>query len=271
MTDFLKVKTSDGDDISVKYLTLQEILNNKSTFTGNKLHHPFEQIKGKNGTHYTKEFTSNDVDDDISNAVRFEIKHNGCCGYIKYDKDTQSFIPMTRYDIKENKSTGDFSSPNSDWIPCEEKPSKSEFVKGVSRHWPHFRSCLEKGKEKDYGYQLEAFNMAIKSGKLDNIKESFTCEYMGKKINYDNMDPIEQNALIVPHGSYTIDIPNHLRNYEGFKKVLIAIPDIEGIIVHGKSGTLYKIRRNMYDDIEMINSNQTCFSKYASLYASLHA
>ena len=224
-----------------------------SNFNGQKILHPFKMktiketysFKNKRGKTITKntqgkvyenEFIDKETKNEIENAIRFEVKHDGSCGYIQYNPEDDSYTPYTRRDIKKDK-TGDFPEPSSEWIPCEPKPTSKE-----ATHWPHFRKCNEDTSQ--YKWELEAFETAMKTGKL-NIKKSLTCEYMGKKKNFCSSDPIESNCVIVPHGLYHIEIPKDSRTYEGLLKVLQDISYIEGIIIYGPT-KIFKIRRDMF-------------------------
>mgnify|MGYP003385839801 CR=1 FL=1 len=252
---------SNNNEITVITIPLEKLSSNETKlFFGQKVLHPFVRElyettvkkfnKKKNSEYdvqiksmgYCDKFISSEVENSIKNTNRFEIKHDGCCGFIKYDSKSDSFTPYTRFDVKKNKKTGQFDSVPSEWIPCEPLPTSPD-----ATHWPHFRQCIEDSKL--YQHQLNAFNHAQGTGTLNKAKGSFTCEYMGKKINYCSMDPIEQNALIVPHGSYQIQIPSELRTFDGFKMVFTQMPDIEGIMAYGEDGTIYKIRRDMYQGL----------------------
>jgi len=261
----------EGTQIEINKRNVADFENSK--FHGQKLHHPFnfvieekeERIVPKKGNpynkkvksaHYTSSFTSSDVELDIKNATSIQIKHDGSCGFIMWNKYTQEHVPMTRIDLK--KKNGKFPEPDPSWIQCEPMPE------GDNVHWPHFRPCLSPGEKFNDKFQLEAFRHAVISGELVGAG-SFTCEYMGRKVNYDKNDPIEHNALIVPHGSYTIEIPKEMRTFEGFQKVLEALPTIEGFVIYGASGTVYKIRRNMYKHDWPIVEEPSSFSIDAAL------
>ena len=87
----------------------------------------------------------------------------------------------------------------------------------------------------------------MSSGILADYPHSFTCEYMGTKMGSKACDPIEHECVIVPHGSIVIDIPYELRNFLGFRKILETI-SIEGFIIYGSEGNIYKMRRAMFTD-----------------------
>lgn len=246
--------------------------NQRKDFLGQKLHHPFKtrEIDGKYSYWdskakktvtkktkelvYTEDFLSDEVCDDILNATRFEMKHDGSCGYILYDEQTNKFVPYARYDVKKDKE-GNFKSSPENSIPCEEKPTDPN-----ATHWPHFVLCLpdEQNKRLDYKWHVNAFNLMMNSEKFKKLneldssqKKSFTCEFMGKKFNWKKADSIEDDAVIVPHGLIEFKIPIELRNYNGFLQIFSEIDYIEGLIVHGKN-KIWKIRREMF----MGNNNE---------------
>lgn len=228
-------------------------MHDTSNFTGQKLLHPFKMkkveeeysfknkrkqtiTKTKTGNVYDNTYIDGNVQTEIENATRFEIKHDGSCGYIQYNPEDNTYTPYSRRDLKKGAS-GEFPTPSTEWIPCEAKPLIPE-----STHWPHFVKCKEDSSL--YKWELEAFDQALNSNKL-NVNKSFTCEYMGKKKNFCLSDPIDLNCAIVPHSSYQIDIPNKYRNYDGFLKVFLEVPYIEGLVIYGPTRT-FKIRRDMY-------------------------
>ena len=172
-------------------------------------------------------------------TAKFEKKHDGSCGYIKFDSETNEFIPCARFDVKRDKD-GSFKAVPPNAIPCEPMPTAAE-----ATHWPHFVPCSSDPKA--YKWYIHAFELAKKSGKLDGLKKSFTCEYMGKKFNYKPCDGVEQEAAIVPHGLVTIDIPQELRTPEGIMAVLQELDFMEGLVVYGKNH-IWKIRREMFVD-----------------------
>jgi hypothetical protein len=261
------------------YVPLSTIVATETNFTGQKLLHALNRVeitktttrfhkKKKKNIEYTTrtkvyddKFMSKDVEEDIKNATSIQLKHDGCCGCIVFDEKTQELIPYTRYDIKRNKKTKEFNEPEKGWIQCEPKPTKPE-----ATHWPHMRRCSEEPKQ--YKHQIYAFEQAKKSGMLDDIKKTFMCEYMGKKVNYKKEDPIDENCLIVPHGSYSIDIPIEKRNYTGFREVMEMYPDIEGFVIYGKLNT-YKIRRDAFSGLDWpsgaTNDKINRFSEKAAL------
>lgn len=227
-------------------------LNTSTMFNGQKLLHPFvtkmitkEIIKQGKGNKqivqtvtdlvYTSDIVPEALDD-LQNAIRFDMKHDGSCGFLLWDREKREFIPYCRYDVKKEHNT--FPDGPKDGIPCEPMPTDPE-----ATHWPHFVPCAS--KPKDYKWYLHAFEQAKKSGKLDKLSSSFTVEYMGKKFNYKPCDGVEQDAVIVPHGLITLEIPVELRTYDGFKKIMEAFPFMEGIIIRGKE-KLWKIRRELF-------------------------
>lgn len=223
------------------------IISSKKLFTGQKLLHPYKiknveklcnerQRRTINVSSYADEFVPDAVNDMI-NATTFEMKHDGACGYILWDPATQTFLPYTRYDVKKG-SNGKFANIPADAIPCEPMPTNHE-----ATHWPHFVPCNKNPKA--YKWHIVAFNLMTQSGKLNGIETSFTCEYMGKKFNYKKCDGVEMDAVIVPHGLVTLEIPIELRTPIGFKQILEAFDFMEGIVVYGKDN-VWKIRREMF-------------------------
>ena len=282
MSSVLKIIEIDGQEVK---MTKQptEILNTRTNFNGQKLFHPFETTNvvkiGKNNKQTTELVYSNvfkdDAQDDIINAVRIDMKHDGSCGFLFFDDVKKQFVPYTRYDVKRNKD-GKFSESPKNSIPCEPKPDDDN---AEATHWPHFVPVHdESGKpQAQYKWNIHAFDNAVKSGKLENIQQSFTVEYMGKKFNYKPCDGVEMDGVIVPHGLITFDIPVELRTYDGFKKIFDKFDCIEGLVVYGKKN-IWKIRREMFvttlGGTERLNGHrlrlkkflkQSCWYKYKKI------
>lgn len=249
----IKLKKND-QEYEIKFI--QQGLNSlekQKKFNGQKLLHPFQTktieesntiydkfkkkniVKNTKTLIYSEDFLSQEIKNDIEEADRFELKHDGSCGMMFFDGE--KFVPYARYDIKKD-TNGLFGIPPLNSIACEEKP-----LDILTTHWPHFVQCNKDPKA--YKWHLYAFDKMIKSGKVENLKTSFTCEYMGKKFNYKKSDPIEDEGIIVPHGLIILEIPKELRNYEGFFQIFLQIPYIEGLIIYGKNN-LWKIRKNMF-------------------------
>jgi len=231
------------------------ILNKRQlTFNGQKLLHPFvtkiinKQITktGKGNKPVIQNFTEMiylpeylpEALGDILKAVRFEMKVDGSCGFLYWNPATDEFVPYCRLDIRKEK--GGFPDVPKNGIPCEPMPTDPN-----ATHWPHFVPCSN--DPKGYKWYIHAFEQAKKSGKLDIIFNSFTVEYMGKKFNYKPCDGVDQDAVIVPHGLVTLEIPIELRNYNGFRKIFEEFSFMEGIIVYGEK-QVWKIRREMFSD-----------------------
>lgn len=232
-------------------------LLNQNNFNGQKLFHPIktktitetftvknrsnkETIKTKSELVYDSIFENNEVENSIKNAQSFEMKHDGSCGLILWDEVKQEYVPYARYDVKrDDKNNTDFKPVPPNSIPCEPKPTND-----AATHWPHFVPCHS--DHKMYKWHLHAFSLMIQSGKLDGIKRSFTCEYMGKKFNYKKSDGVNEDAVIVPHGLVSLNIPVELRTVDGFKQILEKLSFIEGLIIHGRNGIVWKIRRDMF-------------------------
>lgn len=249
--------------ITLTKKSVNEAIQDQTIFTGQKLLHPFPFItkvetKGKRTittNTYDTTFRSNDIEQDILNATSFQIKHDGSCGYIKYDS---THIPYARYDVLRDKKTKEF--PKSDFMACEPKPTVSE-----ATHWPHFRNCYTQELSKNsYKWHVEAFNKFMLKNP-DIVKKSFTCEFMGKPFNQPRTDPTDVTLIV--HGSIVIDIPKECRTPEGFHEILRLMPYAEGIIVYGNNN-IYKIRRDLFSDLSwptetpesLYNSNPDTFS-----------
>ena len=111
-------------------------------------------------------------------------------------------------------------------------PLQIKLLKRVTKnkfHWPHWRRYDMDGK------YTNAFNLAIKSGKIGDIKFDFTVELMGKKFQ---ACPAEDSKLneYGPHGSIRLEIPPELRTAEGLRKICKNMPWCEGIVIHCKNG-----------------------------------
>lgn len=231
--------------VNINKKTLGEAIEFQSNnnFIGQKVHHPFKtekrQFKIRKHMQDTLVYTNEFIDEETKNIIlnsEFYVKHDGSCGYVRYDGT--SFKPYARYDIK--KKGGKFGVPKDDWISCEPMPQSDE-----ATHWPHFVKC----EGNLYKWQNAAFDKAI--NKLEQVKNkrSFTVEFMGKKFNGNKTDVIEDDGVVVPHCSLEIIINKDLISYEGFKTIFEKIPSIEGVIAYGsKDGKkyVYKIRRDMF-------------------------
>jgi hypothetical protein len=107
-------------------------------------------------------------------------------------------------------------------------------------HWPHW-------KQTDMGKTyLNAFNTAVKSNKIGDVKQDFTVELMGKKFQKCPGEDSKIDSYMVPHGSVCLDIPYTLRTAKGLKKICMNMPWCEGIVIHCKNGNIYKIRRENF-------------------------
>lgn len=244
----LKEFDIDGYIVTLTKIPVLDAINNQSNFFGQKMHHPFTTgkfTKEHNGRSYQKyvylnTFINEQVEQDIKNAIRFEIKHDGSCGLIKDN------IPFARYDVTRNK-TGDFiPTPSTmELIPCEPKPTSPD-----ATHWPHFRDCRDEMTKNGYKWHISAFNKFIQENpQVANVGKSFTCEFMGKPFNHKISDPMPCEKIVV-HGSICIDIPIPLRTFDGLTKIIKNMPYSEGIIVH-TSNNIYKIRRDLIFDSDI--------------------
>ena len=236
------------------------ILELQKGFFGQKLFHPFSTTRVKEFMHihkgkrtYKKEidqlvYTDEFVDEEAEKIIMdedsvFQIKHDGSCGFIMYDEETDTYIPYTRFDVRLDKETNEWKDIGEKWIPCEGEPDKT-----IATHWPHFRNCEE--DPSNYKYRLDAFSK-LDTSKLP--KTSFTCEYMGGKLGTpEQFDPIGAPCKIVPHGSATMKVSKEFRSLSGLGELFEMFPFIEGFIVtNPKSDKRYKIRR----DLVMVKHN----------------
>jgi uncharacterized protein YegP (UPF0339 family) len=222
-------------------------------FKGQKMFHLFEteshdvintSTKKKSTIiNYIKPEEASKINELLKKTTRFDIKSDGSCGALLWSDS--EYKPYARFDIKKNKE-GQFVSPlkNSNWLPCEDMPTDTK-----ATHWTHYRLCSEdKGA---YKWYIKAFDIASKSGKLKQYEESkmpLSVEYMGKKFNWNHSDSVEDDALIVIHGSIGFEIPVKLRTYEGIRLIFETVPTIEGIVAYTDDG-IFKIRRNMYESL----------------------
>lgn len=223
-------------------------LYDKTLFTGQKIHHPFlfESDTKKN---YEPQYKDCEISDGVYNkllsAKGFHVKHDGSCGALVHDgKEWKCYA---RFDIKRDKS-GFFSKSKitDSWIQCEPEP-----IDPKATHWPHFRPCDEDPKA--YKWYLLAFEKAKKH--ITNMDPKIfgnvvTVEFMGKKFNQKDSDSIDDDAVIIIHGSLQLLIPEKLRNFNGFRKILEALPVIEGIVVYVNGASPMKIRRENFEGLD---------------------
>ena len=202
--------------------------------------------------HYGNDMISDDVAHQIQNA-ELRIKVDGACGYIMYDGTT--YHPYCRHDIKYDNKTGDwdpryvkhnddgsYTPLDTSYIPCEPNPGA-----GPGRHWPHWRPV----KPKQDKWFHQAFVTMMNEYDLNKLpKSSFTCEYMGNKVNRCESDllPKHITCAIVPHHmTPTVDISD--RSYNGFRNFFMKENRyIEGVVAYCPNGKRYKIRRDMFRD-----------------------
>lgn len=250
--------TSIDKNIQIYKNDWDKILELQSGFNGQKIHHPFKSTRQQEKVHfrtskgrsrsknvdqmiYLPEFVSKEVEEFImdDNTV-FQVKHDGSCGKIIYNPETDTHVVYTRYDVKVDEATGEWKKPNDEWIPCEEKPELTD--KSKNMHWPHFRACEEDFT--NYKYRLQAFADLDKS---TLPKHSFTCEFMGNKMGSPkDVDKVNADCKIIPHGSATITIPKAFRTLHGFGEIFEMYPFMEGVIVTNPNSKLkLKIRRDL--------------------------
>lgn len=264
--------------VEVKVHGVEHLKERNQNFNGQKLLHPFvtdfvevsvESVNQKTGKKnvrkfkemvYTDKFVSEEAKNDLENALFFEMKHDGSCGYVRFVDG--KYVPYARYDVKKGKDG--FGPSPADSLPCEPMPTDEQ-----ATHWPHFVPCFSSPSA--YKWHLEAFNKMMESGvlqKLEGQEVSFTCEYMGKKFNYKSTDPVEAEAVVVPHGLVTFDLPRELRSYQGLLALFKAFPTVEGVVVYGSNNT-WKVRRSQFLDeskpLEWPNSYSKSLSQLVAL------
>lgn len=245
-----------------------DILNKERAFNGRKVCHPFNRItvveeilwtqkkKGKEiqrkklvkGQVYADTFESEDIGKLIKNALRFELKHDGGCGFCLYDEEAVQFNLHARIDVKIDPKTGTWKDIGKDWIQCETEPVIPEGEEKKKYHWPHFRPCSE--DPKGYKWFIEAFDKLKSTGLLEKLNHSFTFELMGNKSNRCESDPIDANAVIIPHGLVQVEVPVEMRTYDGFRTLFETFDKIEGVVAYCENGEVFKIRRDMFQDVE---------------------
>lgn len=240
-------------------------------FNGQKILHPFGLdtkflLKNdKNGTSkqvpigtYYK--NSNDIatTELLKSCKRFDIKHDGSCGAIVWNEELKQYEPYARFDIKKNKQGEFFNASKTDkWIECESKPTHPE-----ATHHPHFRPCSE--DKKAYKWNILAFDLAkekLQAFTPDKHGKIITVEYVGKKFNYNKSDSIEEDARLVVHGSLQVEVPEELRNYDGFMALFKELPTIEGLVAYTDMGPL-KIKREMFFGLAYPGEPYTYLQKY---------
>lgn len=251
----LALKEIDDHQVQI-YLRPIETLNQENrnsgacVFNGQKLGHPFtlaniivkdswskNPSKTRSEPHYTPDFISPEVEADVTEAIAFEIKLDGQCGKIVIENGKVK--AHKRHELHLKKEIADYPPASSGETPCEPRPNPS-----VDREpgWPHMNPLENDSSASKHNFA--AFEAAQKSGKLEKITRSFTCEYMGKQFNGKSCDPVD-SPVIVPHGLLCFDIPKELRNYAGFLKIVQAFPSIEGFLIYGKNN-IWKLRRDMF-------------------------
>jgi hypothetical protein len=252
------------DESEYKCQIIKRNIPQSSKFSGNKIHHPYNnrmiQKKGWNSYVYDEENVDESVAKSLSDCERFDIKHDGACGALIWDTTTRKYVAYTRYDIKKNKD-GVFASPKgidiTNWIPCEEKPTAHE-----ATHYPHFRPISEDPKQ--YKWQHVAIEKAknfIDKMSPDVYSKMVTIEYMGKYFNGKKSDMIGDVGIVM-HGTLQIVIPKPLRNVSGIRKIFEAMPVIEGIVCYPEGSTPMKIRAEMYEGLGWGEITPDVLTKY---------
>lgn len=230
------IKTVQIDGSTVTLLKQPINVVTKSDFNGEKMFHSIKtntvtNVSSRSGKTtnelvYADNFMPEALED-ILTANRIDMKHDGSCGLLMWDNIKKEHIPYARYDAK--KDGGKFKTPPTGSIPCEPEPTDP-----IATHWPHWVPLTVDTKGQ-YKWYVHAFEIAKKTGKLNGINTSFTVEFMGKKLNGKKTDDIGEDAVIVPHGLITLDIPQELRTVIGFWRIFEEMSFMEGLIVHGKS------------------------------------
>jgi hypothetical protein len=243
---------------------VQAIAQQSPNFFGEKLHHPFKfgfrKVEVRPGrevttTFYESEFVSDEIENELKNATSFQIKHDGSCGYVKYDDETGLFKLFARYDVPFAKKKGDSKYT---LMPAVKQAVEAAVASGQmlccealspeATHWPHFRDCEYEMTKNCYVHYKKAFETFMVKYADTIPKKNFTCEFMGKQFCLPQYDQIQEPTLVV-HGAYTIDIPVECRTFEGINQIMQSMPYIEGLVVYGPSKTM-KIRREMFADVD---------------------
>ena len=236
-------------------------------------------IKKKDGSSYTKkvpdmhyvdEYSSENAKEALENPLDIHVKLDGSCGLIKVNTDADgkmTWVGYARFDLsfKEGKLSafGKIYEKEEDlpsgMIPCETDPrATSKYENYGKLHWPFMVpfaksdgktvdviQCIEGlDAEKQYKWNILAFKNAVSSGKLNDLTHDITVEQMGQQFSLKECDDFS-GVGIVPHGSLQLSIPRELLTFEGLCQVLIEIPNMEGLVIYGTNGTVWKFRREM--------------------------
>lgn len=241
-------------------------------FKGQKILHPYSFDKSTKNVKYNDDDTNSEK---LRNVSFFGVKHDGSCGALMWNEETQKWIPYARYDIKlkdgvpvtptidiedKTKPKGKYGYPKikrardiSAWIECEPMSIDED-----ATHWPHFVPLSEDPNQ--YKWFQQAFDKSREEiEKLDpkNHGKIITIEYMGKKINGKPADPIQYETGIVLHNSMGMRIPMELRTFAGFKAIFEKLP-IEGLVAYCDDDTIFKIRSDMFGfNWEKMNPDST--------------
>lgn len=230
---------------------------------------PYTYNKHVTEVAYNSDFISPEAEDAIKNPSVVAVKFDGSCGFIQYDSKTDTHTMYTRIDLKftaDNKISmcgkqyGSESDLPSVMIPCEADPRNGTKYENYGKlHWPFMVPIAEAINEtvkvlelvegitvaKTYKWNIVAFENAVTSGKLSRLHRDITCEQMGKQFNLKERCDIMEKPALVPHNSMILDIPPELCTFTGFCEILKTISTIEGVVIYGKNGTVWKFRRDM--------------------------
>lgn len=251
------VKSGEAQ-FKVRQLSVEDAILGQKQFNGQKICHPssFDQMKysGRKGRNAVQSYYSGELfpgaTEELRDAFSIQFKHDGSCGYVQYDEETNTLIPYARQEVKFDKKTGKFPDPDPSWIACSEMPIITD--SSSTYHWPFFRKCAK--DDPQFKHHITAFNNFIQQHpEVIGLKKSFTCEYMGKVFNGKNSDFCERLTLIV-HGIYQIDIPSEYRTFDKLCSILIDCPFTEGFVIYCPT-TIYKIRRDLIWD----SKNNRCY------------
>lgn len=284
MTEIAKFDVN-GHDVIVKMLSPEEVSNSSFhgqkilhpmkikkvervvTMKG-KRNRTFE--KRITDAFYSSDFVSKEAQSAIEDPQVVGIKFDGSCGAVHYDPETNTHTMYTRIDLKfsvDNKismcgkqydSASDLPSA---MIPCESDPRDGQKYEDYGKlHWPFMIPIatstagapmeilqLVEGINVTtmYKWNLVAFENAVASGKLSRFHKNITCEQMGKQLNLKEACDLMPKLALVPHNSMVLDVPPELCTFSGICELLQKIPTIEGLVICGKDGTIWKFRRDM--------------------------
>jgi len=219
---------------------------------------------------YIPEFVSPEAEDAIRNPKLIGIKFDGSCGAMHYNPETNTHTMYTRIDLKFSpddkillcgKQYESVSDLPQALIPCENDPRNGDKYKNHGMlHWPFMIPIASStaggavqilqlvegiNTASVYKWNIIAFENAVASGKLSQVHRNITCEQMGKQFNLKDKCDLMPKPALVPHNSMVLDIVPELCTFDGFCELLKTIPTIEGVVIYGNNGTVWKFRRDM--------------------------